>query len=168
MCNAELKPLPETVARVAAALRSAGHAYAPLMLEKACRTSQEAADELRVQVAQIAKSVIFKRVSDEVAVLVVAAGDKRVDVAKVTALVGEITRADANFVRDKTGFPIGGVSPVAHANPHVTLLDESLQRFAIVWAAGGHPNSVFQLSPEDLARLTSAQFHDVAEVTASA
>ncbi len=156
-----IETLPESVQRVSQALLAAGHTHTPLMLEKACRTSQEAADVLGVALGQIAKSVIFAHAEGK-AVLVVAAGDKRVDEAKVMALVGTISRADANFVRQQTGFPIGGVSPVAHANTPVVLLDASLQRFDIVWAAAGHPNSVFQLSPDDLQRLTGAQFAEVA------
>jgi prolyl-tRNA editing enzyme YbaK/EbsC (Cys-tRNA(Pro) deacylase) len=154
--------LPESVQRVSQALLAAGHMHTPLMLEKACRTSQEAAEVLNVALGQIAKSVIFAH-SEGKAVLVVAAGDKRVDEAKVTALVGKIGRADASFVRQQTGFPIGGVSPVAHANAPVVLLDASLKRFDIVWAAAGHPNSVFQLSPDDLQRLTGAKFTEVAQ-----
>jgi prolyl-tRNA editing enzyme YbaK/EbsC (Cys-tRNA(Pro) deacylase) len=154
--------LPESVQRVSQALLAAGHAHAPLMLEKACRTSQEAADVLNVALGQIAKSVIFAH-SEGKAVLVVAAGDRRVDEAKVTALVGQIGRADANFVRQQTGFPIGGVSPVAHANAPVVLLDASLKRFDIVWAAAGHPNSVFQLNPDDLQHLTGAKFTEVTQ-----
>jgi prolyl-tRNA editing enzyme YbaK/EbsC (Cys-tRNA(Pro) deacylase) len=154
--------LPESVQRVSQALLAAGHVHAPLMLEKSCRTSQEAADVLGVALGQIAKSVIFAH-SEGRAVLVVAAGDRRVDEAKVTALVGKIGRADANFVRNQTGFPIGGVSPVAHANAPMVLLDASLKRFDIVWAAAGHPNSVFQLSPDDLQRFTGAKFTEVAQ-----
>ncbi len=163
MCGAELISLPENVARVAQALRDAGHTHTPIMMEKACRTSQEAADALGVSLGQIAKSVIFKRVTDEVAVLVVAAGDRRVDENKISALVGAITRADANFVRSKTGFAIGGVSPVAHASQPVILLDATLKRFDTIWAAAGHPNSVFSLTPNDLQRLTGAAFCDVAQ-----
>ena len=163
MCGSELKTLPEGVQRVSRALQAAGHPHAPLMLDGAARTAQEAADGLGVQLGQIAKSVIFKRKEDGVAVLVVTSGDRRVDEKKVSALVGKIGRADADFVKAQTGFSIGGVSPVAHLNPCVTLLDQDLWRFAGVWAAAGHPHGVFQLQPEDLKRLTGAPVVDVVQ-----
>lgn len=158
------EPLPDSVKRVAAALAAAGHAEAPVWLDSAARTAQQAADALGVQVGQIAKSVIFRRRSDEVAVLVVTSGDRRVDEKKVAALVGAVGRADADFVKAKTGFAIGGVSPLAHATPPVTLVDRELFRFARIWAAAGHPHAVFPLAPGDLQRLTGAP---VADVTAS-
>jgi len=155
---------PDGVRRVAAALAAAGHPHAPRWLDVAARTSQQAADALGVQVGQIAKSVIFRRVADDAAVLVVTSGDRRVDEAKVAAQVGPLARADADFVKARTGFVIGGVAPVAHATPPVTLIDRELQRFDRLWAAAGHPNAVFPLAPGDLARLTGAP---VADVTAS-
>ena len=161
MCGAELHALPEGVQRVARVLEDAAHPHAPRMLEDAARTAQEAADVLGVQLGQIAKSVIFKRKQDGVAVLVVASGDRRVDEKKVSALVGKIGRADADFVKSHTGFSIGGVSPVAHLNPPVTLLDQDLWRFDEIWAAAGHPHGVFRLLPDDLQRLTGAVAQDV-------
>jgi prolyl-tRNA editing enzyme YbaK/EbsC (Cys-tRNA(Pro) deacylase) len=163
MCGAELHALPEGVQRVAQTLQDAAHPHAPVMLDGAARTAQEAADGLGVQLGQIAKSVIFKRKDDGVAVLVVASGDRRVDEKKVSALVGKIGRADADFVKAQTGFTIGGVSPVAHLNPPVTLLDQDLWRFDEVWAAAGHPHGVFKLQPEDLKRLTGAPVADVVQ-----
>lgn len=162
MKNADL---PESVQRVAAALAAAGHPHPPRWLDTAVRTSQQAADVLGVQVGQIAKSVVFRRASDDATVLVITSGDRRVDEARVAALTGALARADAVFVKAKTGFAIGGVAPLAHATPPVTLIDRELHRFDTVWAAAGHPNAVFPLAPGDLARLTGAQ---VADVTASA
>lgn len=152
---------PEGFRRVAQALAERGHPHAPVWLEVAARTSQEAADALGVGVGQIAKSVIFRRRSDEVAVLVVTSGDRRVDEKKVTAAVGPVGRADADFVKARTGFTIGGVSPLAHANPCVTLIDRELFRFGEIWAAAGHPNGVFRLSPQQLEVLTGAPVADV-------
>ncbi len=168
MCGAELHALPEGVQRVSRVLQDAGHPHAPVMLDGAARTAQEAADGLGVQLGQIAKSVIFKRKEDGVAVLVVASGDRRVDEKKVSALVGKVGRADADFVKAQTGFSIGGVSPVAHQNPSVTLLDQDLWRFEVVWAAAGHPHGVFQLQPEDLKRLTGAPVVDVVQTISEA
>jgi prolyl-tRNA editing enzyme YbaK/EbsC (Cys-tRNA(Pro) deacylase) len=145
---------PEGFQRVSAALRERGHPHAPLWLEVPVRTSQEAADHLGVTVGQIAKSVIFKRKSDQRAVLVITSGDKRVDENKVAALTGAIGRADADFVKAKTGFSIGGVAPLAHTEPPATLIDRELLRFDVVWAAAGHPNAVFALAPSQLEALT--------------
>ena len=114
-------------------------------------------------VGQIAKSIIFRRKEDDTAVLVITSGDRRVDEKKVAALVGKIGRADAEFVKQRTGFSIGGVSPVAHATPPVTLIDQDLLRFDVVWAAAGHPHSVFPLQPGDLQRLTGAPVADVVQ-----
>ena len=163
MCGAELQALPEGVQRVARALQQAGHAHAPVMLDGAARTAQEAADGLGVALGQIAKSVIFRRKQDGVAVLVVTSGDRRVDEKKVSALVGKVGRADAEFVKARTGFAIGGVSPLAHLHPPVTLLDQDLWRFDEVWAAAGHPHGVFRLQPDDLKHLTGAPVADVVE-----
>ena len=133
------------------------------MLGDACRTAQQAADALGIAVGQVAKSIIFRRKDDDAAVLVIASGDRRVDEKKVVALVGAIGRADAQFVKERTGFSIGGVSPVAHATPPVTLIDRDLLRFDVVWAAAGHPHGVFPLHPGDLQRLTGAPVVDVAQ-----
>jgi len=165
MDNTTTSPLlPEGVRRVAAALAAHGHPHAPVMLDDACRTAQQAADALGIAVGQIAKSIVFRRKEDDAAVLVVTSGDRRVDEKKVAALVGRIGRADADFVKAKTGFTIGGVSPLAHATPPVTLIDRELLRFAVVWAAAGHPHGVFQLQPQDLPRLTGgAPLEDVVQ-----
>jgi prolyl-tRNA editing enzyme YbaK/EbsC (Cys-tRNA(Pro) deacylase) len=154
---------PEGFRRVALALTERGHPHTPLWLEVAVRTSQEAADHLGVTVGQIAKSVIFKRKSDDRAVLVITSGDKRVDERKVAAITGPVGRADADFVKSKTGFSIGGVAPLAHSEPPVTLIDRELLRFDVVWAAAGHPNSVFALHPSQLEALTGGA--PVADVT---
>ena len=152
---------PEGFRRVAQALAAAGHPHEPLWLEVSARTSQEAADALGVQLGQIAKSVIFRRKDDDVAVLVVTSGDRRVDEKRVAAITGPLARADADFVKASTGFVIGGVSPVAHLNPPLTLIDRELQRFDVIWAAAGHPNGVFRLTVAQLQALTGAPLHDV-------
>ncbi|QIL71475.1 YbaK/EbsC family protein [Diaphorobacter sp. HDW4B] len=161
MCGSELHALPDGVRRVAEELQAKGHAHAPVMLDNSARTAQEAADALGITVGQIAKSIIFRRKIDDVAVLVITSGDRRVDEKKVDALVGKTGRADAEFVKAQTGFTIGGVSPVAHANKPVTLIDRDLFRFDVIWAAAGHPNGVFQLAPQDLEKLTGAPVADV-------
>lgn len=163
-----MKALPESVQRVAAALQAAGHPHGPVMLDDAARTAQQAADALGVGVGQIAKSIIFRRKEDDEAVLVITSGDRRVDEKKVAALVGKLSRADAEFVRSRTGFAIGGVSPVAHANPPVTLIDRELFRFEEIWAAAGHPHGVFRLRPQDLVTLTGAPVADIDQAAPAA
>ena len=165
MCGAELTSLPESVQRVARVLQDKGHPHSPVMLDDAARTAQQAADALGIAVGQIAKSIIFRRKSDDAAVLVITSGDRRVDEKKVDALVGKTGRADAEFVRAKTGYAIGGVPPVAHATTPVTLIDRDLLRFDEVWAAAGHPHGVFKLHPRDLAGLTAAPVADVVLAT---
>lgn len=152
---------PEGFRRVTSLLAEKGHPHAPVYLGVTARTAQEAADALGVQLGQIAKSVVFKRQHDGAAVLVVTSGDLRVDVQKVAALTGPVGRADADFVKASTGYTIGGVSPVGHLTPPVMLIDRELQRFDEIWAAAGHPNGVFRLTPAQLQALTGAPIADV-------
>ena len=166
MGASELIALPEGVQRVAAWLQVKDHPHAPFMLNDAARTAQQAADALGVGVGQIAKSIVFRRRSDDAAVLVVTSGDQRVDEKKLEALVcpdgKRLARADADFVKTKTGFSIGGVSPLAHASAVVLLIDQSLFRFDQVWAAAGHPNAMFKSAPSELEWMTGAPVVDVA------
>jgi len=166
MCGSELVALPEGVKKVAGLLQARGHPNLPVMLDDAAHTAQQAADALGVGVGQIAKSIVFRRRSDDAAVLVVISGDQRVDEKKLEALFcadgKHLGRADAEFVKTRTGFSIAGVSPIAHVTPVVMLIDQSLFRFDQIWAAAGHPNAVFQLTPTDLQRLTDAPVVDVA------
>ncbi len=161
----DLQDMPAPVRRVIDTLARQGHPHTPVMLDDAARTAQQAADALGVALGQIAKSIIFRRKADDAAVLVVTSGDLRVDEKKVQALVcadgGKLGRADADFVKARTGFSIGGVSPVAHAHAPVTLIDEQLFRFDTIWAAAGHPHAVFRLGPDELVILTGAPVRDV-------
>jgi prolyl-tRNA editing enzyme YbaK/EbsC (Cys-tRNA(Pro) deacylase) len=152
---------PEGFRRVADALAALGHPHVPRWLERPARSAQEAADALGVQRGQIAKSVVFRRLRDDAAVLVVAAGDGRVDEAAVALHTGPLGRADADFVKLRTGFSIGGVAPLAHASPLPCFIDRSLFRFDLIWAAAGHPNGVFCLSPAQLQALTGAPVLDL-------
>jgi len=164
MNDESLQERPEGFRRVTQLLAGLRHPHAPQFLDAAVRTSQEAADALGIAVGQIAKSVIFRRKSDDAAVLVVTSGDKRVDEKKVAALVGSsLGRADADFVKARTGFSIGGVAPLGHATPPVTLIDRELFRFDEIWAAAGHPNGVFKLSPQQLEALVAAPVVDVVQ-----
>ncbi|OZI55614.1 YbaK/EbsC family protein [Bordetella genomosp. 5] len=159
----DLESLPESARRVARLLQELGHDRPVVMLPQTGKTSAEAAAGLGCEVAQIAKSIIFRRLSDNAPVLVVASGINRVDEAKVAALVGALGKADARFVREATGYAIGGVCPIGHATKPVMLLDTDLFRYDSLWAAAGHPNAVFNLTPDQLARMTGASQADVAQ-----
>ena len=149
------KPLPASAQRVQDALTAAGTDARVIELPVAARTSQQAADALGIEVGQIAKSLIFRAVPSGRAVLVIAAGDRRVDEARISALLGEsIERATPDFVREHSSFAIGGVAPLAHARPMTTFIDASLRRFGVVWAAGGTPHCVFPIAPADLVRVS--------------
>ena len=154
--------LPDSARRVAQLLRERGHTKSVVMLPETGKTSAEAAAGLGCSVAQIAKSILFRRREDDAPVLVVASGANRVDEKKVAQQVGDIARADAKFVREKTGYAIGGVCPIGHATPPVTLIDADLLELDSLWAAAGHPHAVFNLSPQELVALTGAPVADVA------
>lgn len=161
MTSAETRP--EGFQRVSAALQQLGHGHAPRWLDVAARTAQEAADALGVALGQIAKSVVFRRQDDDRAVLVIASGDRRVDEQRLAARVGALARANARYVKASTGFAIGGVSPIGLLGQPTLLLDRELQRFDALWAAAGHPNGVFRLTPQELQRLTGAPWVDVVQ-----
>jgi prolyl-tRNA editing enzyme YbaK/EbsC (Cys-tRNA(Pro) deacylase) len=140
-----------------------GPGFEVLEFEESTRTSQDAAAAVGCTVAEIAKSLIFKSAEGR-AVLVIASGVNRVDEKKVAALLGQkIGRADADFVRDRTGYAIGGVPPVGHASTPIVLIDTDLMQFSHVWAAAGTPNAVFRLTPDDLVGLTQGRVADVAK-----
>jgi len=148
-------PLPAAAQRVAEQLAALGAPVAVRHLATSARTAQQAADALGVEVGQIAKSLVFRACASDRAVLVIAAGDRRVDEASLAALVGEpIERATPEFVRARSGFAIGGVAPVGHMQPMLTLVDRSLRRFAELWAAAGHPHCVFPIDPSSLLRVS--------------
>ena len=150
--------------RVGEFLDQFGIAFEIRILSGAVRTAKLAAEALDCDVAQIANSLIFRDVDGDRPVLIMCAGDRRVDLLKVKAQTGiELGKADAEFVRRQTGFAIGGVPPVAHANPVRCLLDVSLQRHAEIWAAAGTPESVFCMTPDQLQRITAGVWQDLVE-----
>jgi Cys-tRNA(Pro) deacylase len=139
-----------------------GEAFEVREFDHSTHSSAEAAAAVGCAVAQIAKSMVF-RPADDTPVLVVASGANRVDDRKVARLLGQkIKRADPDFVLLRTGFAIGGVPPIGHKTRPVTLLDRDLQAYPTIWAAAGSANAVFALTPTDLARLTQADYVDVA------
>ncbi len=154
--------LPDTAQRVADLLIALGHDKPIVMLPATGKTSAEAAAGLGCSVAEIAKSIVFRRLSDDAAVMVVASGANRVDEKKVAAMVGDVGRADAKFVKERIGYAIGGVCPIGHVEKAVMLIDEDLLKLASIWAAAGHPHAVFNLTPQQLIGMTGAPAADVA------
>jgi prolyl-tRNA editing enzyme YbaK/EbsC (Cys-tRNA(Pro) deacylase) len=153
-----------SVRRVREALASHGISADIVELPGAARTARAAADFLGCEVAQIANSLVFRAAASGRAVLVMSSGARRVDVAKLAALVGEpIEKADADFVRTHTGFAIGGVPPVGHTGELVKLVDRSLAACGKLFAAAGHPHTIFPLTYDELLRITGGAPADVAE-----
>jgi prolyl-tRNA editing enzyme YbaK/EbsC (Cys-tRNA(Pro) deacylase) len=166
-------PSPQTVLddpcvrRVSAALASFGVRGQITVLDDAARTARQAADALGVEIAQIANSLVFQARSDDKTVrplLVLASGAHRVDPLQVAALLelSEISLADAEFVREHTGFTVGGVAPIAPGHVIETVVDVSFARHDRVWAAAGHPRAVFPTSYDELLRLTGGHPAEVA------
>ena len=146
------------VQRVQEALDALGGGHRVIELAESARTAADAARALGCRVDQIVKSLVFRGRRTRGAILVAASGANRVDEHKVAAIVAEpVEKADAAFVRARTGFAIGGVAPVGHAESLTTLVDEDLFKWEEIWAAAGHPNTVFRLSPADLARMTGGR-----------
>lgn len=144
--------------RVQAAL---GPSFTVVEFDESTHTAQEAADAIGCQLAQIAKSILFRSASGK-PVLVIASGTNRVDEKKVRALLGEkIERATPDFVTEMTGFAVGGVPPLAHANPCVVFLDEDLKAYPTLWAAGGTGNAVFEIGFDELVKRSGALVADV-------
>jgi prolyl-tRNA editing enzyme YbaK/EbsC (Cys-tRNA(Pro) deacylase) len=153
-----------SVLRVRAALDAAGVSADIVALPDAARTAKAAADALGCSVAQIANSLVFRLVRSHAPLLVMSSGANRVDVARLESLAGEPAgKADAAFVREATGFAIGGVAPVGHPSPLRTFVDRSLLAFEDIWAAAGHPHTVFRLTPDALLRITGGTLADTAQ-----
>ena len=157
--------LSSAAQKVQDALRALGFVYEVTESAQPARTANEAARAVGCDVAQIAKSLVFRRGAADEAVLVIASGANRVDEAKVAAHLGEpIARADAAFVRQATGYAIGGIPPLGHTMPMPVLVDRDLAAFDVVYAAGGTPNALFPIAPVDLVRASRGTLADVAVV----
>ena len=151
------------VRRVRAALDAAGIRSEIVVLPGAAHTAKLAAEFLGCDVAQIANSLVFRAESSNTPVLVMSSGARRVDVKKLAAHVGEpIGKADAEFVRSHTGFAIGGVAPAGHTGTLKRFVERSLAAHGVIWAAAGHPSTVFPLSYEELLRITGGAEIDAA------
>ncbi len=148
-----------SVERVRSALLAAGHSDTITQFPAGTRTAADAATAVGCTVAQIAKSIVFR--CGMRAAVVITSGANRVDQAKEAALGVKLGRADADWVRQATGFAIGGVAPVGHLAPPMVLLDEDLMALDPVWAAAGSPSHVFQTTAEELVRITGAKVAEV-------
>jgi len=152
------EPLSPSAQRVQDALRSLGFANEVIEFAQTTRTAGEAAAAVGCTVGQIAKSLVFKGRGSGRPLLVIASGANRVNEKAMRDLIGEpIERPDADFVRQQTGFAIGGVPPIGHAAPLAVYIDEDLLQYDVIWAAAGTPNAVFRLAPADLLRMTGGQ-----------
>lgn len=150
-----------SVQRVADALEQLGFHVEITEFAESTRTAQEAAAAVNSTLGQIVKSLVF--LAGEQPVLALVSGTNRVDMEKLTAVAGgPIKRANADIVREATGFSIGGVPPVGHTTPLPTYLDRDLLQYDVVWAAAGTPNAVFPIAPDELQRITNATVVDLA------
>lgn len=150
--------------RVQQAIRAKGVSFEVVELPDSTRSAKEAAAAIGCDVAEIAKSLIFKGRETGEAYLVIASGTNRVDETKISELANEpIVKPDAGFVREQTGFAIGGVPPVGHARPLLTWIDEDLLQYPTIWAAAGTPFSVFRLNSDQLKELTGGMVAAVKE-----
>ncbi len=148
-------PLSESAQKVQAALHQLGLPCEVLELPASTRTAPEAAQAVGCQVGQIVKSLIFRTQISRRPVLVLVSGSNRVNEAKLAGIIGEpILKAEADYVREQTGFAIGGVPPVGHFRRLPAYIDEDLLQYEEVWAAAGTPHAVFKLDPRELPRIT--------------
>ncbi len=147
-----------SVQRVSAKLKELGIKGEVHVLSDSARTAQEAADALGILVGQVASSIVFK-LDDESPLLVITSGRHRVDTKLVAEKLGitKLHRVDADYVKEKSGFSIGGVSPVGWINPATILIDEALNEYDVVWAAAGHPHSVYPTTFAELIQATGAK-----------
>ena len=144
--------------------KALGPSFTVVEFDESTHTAQEAADAIGCALAQIAKSIIFRGAQSGRAVLVIASGANKVDEKKIRALLGEkIERASPDFVKEMTGFEVGGVPPLAHAQACTVYLDEDLKAFPTLWAAGGTPNAVFEIGCDELVSRAGAAVADVAK-----
>lgn len=152
--------LSSAVERVQAALQERGVRAHILEFPQGTRTAQEAADAIGTEVGQIVKSLVF--VAGDEPVLILVSGAHLADTKKLGRVFGtKVKRADADTVRQATGFAIGGVAPVGHIRSLTTLIDDNLLQYELVYAAAGTPYSVFPITPEDLVRVTGGRVADV-------
>ena len=150
--------LSSSAQRVQVALKAHGVECRVVEMKETTRSAKEAADAVGCRVGQIAKSLIFTGKQTKQAILVIASGPNRVNEKAISQYIAEpLAMAKADFVREQTGFVIGGVPPTGHLNPLRTFIDEDLLKFDEIWAAAGTPNAVFKLTPDELQKITAGE-----------
>lgn len=155
----ELKPSAKKVQQI---VQELGFDFTVVEFDASTRTSADAAAAIGCTVGQIAKSLVFKGKTTGKPILVIASGANRVDEKIIKVVLGEkIGRADADFVREQTGFAIGGIPPVGHSQPIKTIIDQDLLQYDEIWAAAGTPNAVFKLTPEELTAMTGGEIAEI-------
>ena len=155
--------LPESARRVQSFLEGRGMNSSVVELPESTRTAAEAARVIGCEVAHIAKSLVFRGTRTGRPILVIASGTNRVDEAAIARLLSEpIEKASPEFVREKTGYAIGGVPPVAHVHEPVAFIDQDLQTYSEIWAAAGTPRTVFRMTPKELVELTGGRVTKIA------
>ena len=151
-------PLQPSAQRVLNTLRELGYDGEVLELESSTRTAVEAAQAAGCEVGQIVKSLVFVLEPEKIPVLVLVSGSNRVHEKRLGRLLGgSLSKADAELVREASGYAIGGVPPVGHKTPLKTYIDEDLLQYGFIWAAAGTPNAIFQISPSELVRISGGQ-----------
>jgi prolyl-tRNA editing enzyme YbaK/EbsC (Cys-tRNA(Pro) deacylase) len=154
-----LKPSAQ---KVQDAIKALGYTFTVMELPDSTRTAAEAAAAIGCEVAQIAKSLVFRRKNSNSPLLVIASGINRVNENRIAEWLHEpLEKADADYVREHTGFVIGGVPPIGHPESLKTLIDEDLFLYDVIWAAAGHPKAVFQLTPQALVKMTKGHILSV-------
>ncbi len=151
-------PMSPNVCRVQEALDGLGLKQRVREMDQTTRSAEDAARAVGCEVGQIAKSLVFKGSASQQAILVITSGANRVNEAGLARLIGEaVLKANADFVRAKSGFAIGGVPPVGHPHPLAVFIDEDLLQYPCIWAAAGSPQAVFHLTPQELQRITGGR-----------
>jgi prolyl-tRNA editing enzyme YbaK/EbsC (Cys-tRNA(Pro) deacylase) len=157
-----VSPLSPSSQKVQDILDSLGYHCSVQESSVTTRTAADAAALVGCHVGQIVKSLIFKGETTSKPILVLTSGANRVNERQISSYAAEtIQRADPEFVRNVTGFAIGGVPPIGHLQPMETYIDEDLLQHSEIWAAAGTPNSLFKLTPEDLEKMTAGRIVSV-------
>lgn len=158
LCTHSMPTLSPSAQKIQDQIKSLGFDYTVVEHAGSTRTAQEAADRAGCELGQIVKSLIFKGKESGKPILVLTSGANRVDETRIREYAGEaITRPDADFVRQVTGFAIGGVPPVGHLQKMETYLDEDFLQYETIWAAAGTPNAIFELKTSDLEKMTAGK-----------
>lgn len=150
--------LSPSAQKVQDTLKSLGFSNQVIELQSTTRTSAEAAQAVGCRVEQIAKSIVFQGKNSHKPILVIASGPNRVNEKKIAEFISEpLGKADADYVRNHTGFVIGGVPPIGHLEKLEIFIDQDLLQYEEIWAAAGNPNAVFKLTPSDLFKITGGR-----------